>query len=313
MGQDGDMPSPDFSLRGAVDLGARQAAAKRQQERQAAPGGTSPYVVDVTDDSFNTEAVQRSRTVPVLVTFGSARSAESSQLDAILEKLAVEAAGRWILARVDIDVNQQLTAYLQQMGIRDIPFVAAMVAGQLIPFLDRAAPEAQIRQGVDQLFAALKEEGLLPEGVEPAAEGEPQPEGDPAFAEAEDALRRGDLDAAAAAFTAILDKAPQDADAKSGLALVELSRRAGSYDAQQVLSDAEDRPGDAVAQTRAADIEMVSGRIEAAFERLVAAVRRTSGEDRDLVRTHLLGLLEVLPSDDPRVGKARRALQSALF
>jgi putative thioredoxin len=311
------MPSPDFSLHGAIDLGARQAAAKKQQERQAAAAnGGDTYVVDVTDDTFNTEVVQKSRTVPVLVDFWAEWCGPCKQLSPILEKLAGEAGGRWILAKVDIEANPQLGAYMQQMGVRGIPFVAVVVAGQLMPFLNGAAPEAQVRQAIDQLFDALRQEGILPDGADEQGvdAGEPvAEEADPVYEAAETALTQGDLDAAAAAFRQILEKAPQDDYAKRGLALVELSRRVQGYDTEQVLREAADHPDDAVAQTRAADIEMVSGDIDAAFERLVATVRRTAGDDRDAARAHLLGLFDVLPADDPRIAKGRRALQSALF
>ncbi|MBC6458021.1 tetratricopeptide repeat protein [Actinomadura sp. HBU206391] len=308
------MPSSDFSLHGAVDLGARQAAAKKKQERQA--GGGSAYVVDVTDDTFNTEVVERSRTVPVLVDFWAEWCGPCKQLGPILEKLATEAAGRWVLAKVDIDANPRLGAYLQQMDIRGIPFVAVVVAGQLMPFLNGAAPEAQVRQALDQLFAALKQEGILPEaGEEPEGEAAEagQPESDSEYDRAEAALQRGDLDAAGASFQRILDSSPQDAHAKQGLALVDLSRRVEALDVDKALRDAAEQPGDAEAQTRAADIEMVSGRIDEALERLVSTVRRTAGDERDKARVHLLKLFEVLPPEDARTVKARKALQSALF
>jgi thioredoxin len=321
------MPSRDFSLYGAVDLGARQAAAKKQQERQAAaasaPGGAAgaqgggaagPAVLDVTDQTFNTDVVERSRTVPVLVDFWAEWCGPCKQLGPILEKLAAEAAGKWVLAKVDIDANPQLGAYMQQMGVRGIPFVAVVVAGQLMPFLNGAAPEAQVRQAIDQLFEALRQEGILPEG-EPgdAAPEAAAPEADSAYAEAERALQSGDLDAAQDAFRDLLAKNPQDAQAKQGLALVELNQRLFNVDAQKVLADAEAQPRDIQAQMMAADVEMVSGRIPGAFDRMINAVRTLTGDERDEARKHLLRLFELLPADDPRVGKARRALQSALF
>ncbi|WP_433474108.1 tetratricopeptide repeat protein [Spirillospora sp. CA-142024] len=316
------MPSQDFSLHGAIDLGARQAAARKQQERRAqggaAPAGAAggPYVVDVTDQTFNTEVVERSQSVPVLVDFWAEWCGPCKQLGPILEKLATEAAGKWILAKVDIDANPQLGAYMQQMGVRGIPFVAAVVGGQLLPFLNGAAPEPQVRQAIDQLFDALRKEGILPdapEGEQPDAGAADLPAVDPVYAQAEDALQKGDLDAAKAAFERILATDPGDGQAKQGLALVDLSLRVRSLDPERVLQEAAEKPGDVQAQISASDVEMVSGRIDEAFERLLGAVRRGAGDDRDAARKHLLSLFELMPPDDPRVGKARRGLQSALF
>ncbi|MGI5232422.1 tetratricopeptide repeat protein [Actinoallomurus iriomotensis] len=305
------MTSSDFSLHGAVDLGARQAAAKRAQQRPASAGGPAS-VIDVTDATFNAEVIDRSRTVPVLVDFWADWCQPCKQLGPILEKLANEAAGAWLLAKVDIDANPALAQQLSRMGVQGIPFVAAVVAGQMLPVLNGAAPEPQVRQVLDQLFDALREQGLMPEGAgAPAAPQEPA--GDPLQDEAEAALQRGDLDAAASAFGKILESQPSDVYAKSGLALVELQRRVTDLDPQQARKDAADRPDDAEAQTRVADLDLVEGRVEEAFDRLIGTVRRTSGDDRELARKHLLSLFEVLPSEDPRVGQARRRLASALF
>ncbi|MDL4821854.1 tetratricopeptide repeat protein [Actinomadura opuntiae] len=316
-------------MHGAIDLGARQAATRKQQERRAqagaAPAGApaggagagagGQYVVDVTDQTFNTEVVERSQTVPVLVDFWADWCGPCKQLSPILEKLATEAAGKWILAKVDIDANPQLGAYMQQMGVRGIPFVAAVVAGQLLPFLNGAAPEPQVRQAIDQLFEALRQEGILPEAPEgeAAAQGQAASPADSVYAAAEDALQRGDLDGAKAAFEQVLAGNPRDGQAKQGLALVELSLRVRGLDAERAVQEAADKPGDVRAQIQAADVEMVSGRIDDAFGRLLAAVRGSAGDDRDAARTHLLSLFELLPPDDPRVGKARRSLQAALF
>jgi putative thioredoxin len=317
------MQSSDFSLHGAIDLGAMQAAAKNQQRPagSAGPddgsdGGSGGSVIDVTDATFNTEVVERSRTVPVLVDFWAEWCGPCKQLSPVLERLAGEAAGRWILAKVDIDANPALAAQVQRMGVQGIPFVAAIVAGQMIPLLQGAYPEAEIRQRLNQLFEAIRQEGLLPDvdagEVAPGA-AEQEPEIDPAYVEADAALQSGDLEAAAVAFNKILESSPADSYAKSGLALVALERRVASYDQAQARRDAADRPGDAEAQCRVADLDLLDGRIDEAFDRLIGTVRRTSGEERDTARKRLLELFDVMPSDDARVAKARRALASALF
>ena len=101
--------------------------------------------------------------------------------------------------------------------------------------------------------------------------------------------------------------------AKTGLAQVNLIRRVSSYDQAKARRDAAERPGDVEAQARVADIDMATGRIEEAFNRLLGVVRRTSGEERDQARVHLVGLFELLPPNDPQVRKARSALSALLF
>lgn len=306
------MTSSDFSLHGAIDLGAQRAAAQRQQQRAGGgASGDSPHVIDVTDATFNTEVVERSRTVPVLVDFWADWCQPCKQLGPILEKLAREADGRWVLAKVDIDANPALGQQLARMGVQGIPFVAAVVAGQMLPVLNGAAPEPQVRQVLDQLFEALRQQGVMPEGDE--AEAAQPPAADPLEVEAEAALQRGDLDAAATAFGRILETRPNDPFAKSGQALVELQRRTQEYDPATVRKDAGDRPDDAAVQAKVADLELVEGRVDEAFDRLIETVRRTSGDERETARKHLLSLFDVLPPDDPRVARARRKLASALF
>jgi putative thioredoxin len=135
----------------------------------------------------------------------------------------------------------------------------------------------------------------------------------PAYAEARAAMERGDLDAAAKAFTEELAASPGDPVAKTGLAQVNLIRRVGSYDPARARRDAAEHPADVAAQIKVADIDLASGRVEEAFDRLLGVVRRTSGEDRDQARAHLVSLFEILPPRDPRVTKARSTLSALLF
>ncbi|ROO89830.1 putative thioredoxin [Actinocorallia herbida] len=299
------MQKRDFSLHGAVDLGARAAAAKRQQERAERPAGPGgQYLIEVNDATFGSEVVERSMRVPVMVAFVVDKEPSCDALMGDLEKLVAEGAGSWLLARVDIEVNQQLQGYLQQMRVQRLPFVGVVVQGQMMPFLNSVPPEAELRTALSELFAALKEQGLMGDapagGEEPAEEAEPV---DPAHAAAEQALAGGDFEAAATAFREVLAADPRDEVAKRRLALTELTIRVQGYDSERVESD----------PLAAADVQLLQDDAEGAFARLVAVVRTTAGDDRDAARVHLLALFECLPSDDQRVAKARRALQAALF
>jgi putative thioredoxin len=331
------MQPRDFSLYGAVDLGARQAAAQRRQQAAQAPsqpGGQDPstspdggFVIDVTEETFNTDVVERSRAVPVIIDLWAEWCGPCKQLSPVLEKLADEAGGQWILAKVDVDANPQLSAALQ---VQSIPMVVAVLGGQLVDGFLGAMPEAQVRQWIGQVLAVADKMGMqlaapdadeLEDGEDTAAGGRvprgagvPPPPGiPPAYAEARAAMERGDVDGAAKAFEQELAANPGDPVAKTGLAQVNLIRRVTSYDQATARKDAAEHPGDVEAQARVADIDMASGRIEEAFNRLLGVVRRTSGEERDQARVHLVGLFELLPPNDPQVKKARSALSALLF
>lgn len=316
------MSPSDFSMHGAIDLGARKAAldrAAKQQTAQSRPsaggggGGGGATVIDVTEENFNTEVVERSRTVPVIVDLWAEWCEPCKQLSPVLEKLAAEANGQWILAKIDIDANQRLA---QAMRVQSIPMVMAVVGGQVVPLFQGALPEAQVREGISQLFAAIQQQGLMPEAGAAGPEAPEQgdvPQGDPAYAAAEDALDAGDLDGAAAAFRSALEKNPNDDYAKAGLAQVELVQRVSGVDENEARRAAMDDPNDVAAEILVADLDMYGGRVEEAFDRLVGTVRRTRDDDRDRARKHLLSLFTLLPAGDPRVAQARRDLSSALF
>ena len=322
----------DFSLQGAVDLGARQVAAQRRQraaEQDNAdggePGGQSGFIIDVTDESFNADVVLRSQTVPVVLDLWADWCGPCKQLGPILEKLATEADGAFVLARVDVDANPQLSAALQ---VQSIPMVVAVVGGQVADGFLGAMPEPQVRQWLGQVMQVAQQLGLRPGAAAGDAAGGPgdsqtgqqadYPDafagpGNDIYAEAQQAMERGDLNAAEAAFQKALAADPADPVATMGLGQIGLIRRVETYDQAAARRDAASRPDDAEAQARVADIELAMGRIEDSFDRMLATIKRTSGEERDKARKHLVSLFEIFPPKDPRVSKARARLSSLLF
>ncbi|MFB8200874.1 thioredoxin [Kitasatospora purpeofusca] len=320
------------ALRGAVDLAAVKAAgeaaqkaeqARAERARQSAAAeeaGVAPagagyeLVIDVTEDTFETEVVQRSTEVPVVVDFWAEWCGPCKQLSPILERLAEEYAGRIVLAKIDVDANQLIA---QQFGIQGIPAVMAVVAGQLVPLFQGAENEANVRKVLDQLILVAEQRfgivggaGAPAEGAEAAAPQRPE---DPALSAAHDALDRGDLAGAVQAYKNVLVEQPGNTEARLGLAQAQLLHRVEGLDPQAVRAAAAADPKDVAAQLGAADLDLVGGHVEDAFGRLVVTVGKTFGEDRDAVRLRLLELFEVIGTEDPRVTAARQGLARVLF
>lgn len=320
------MQPRNMSMSGAVDLAAVKAAGEAKQKAEkaraeAARKGTAAptrLIFDVDEAGFQQEVLQRSTEVPVVIDFWAEWCEPCKQLGPVLERLAGEYAGRFVLAKIDVDANQML---FQQFGVQGIPAVFAVVAGQPVPLFQGAAPEAQVRQVLDQLIQAAEQQfGIVgvpveeagAEGGEPVAQ-QPVTPYDSALAAAHEALDAGDLGGAVQAYRNVLSGDPGNAEAKLGLAQAELLSRVQGADAQVVRKAAADNPADPAAQIAAADLDLVGGHVEDAFGRLVDAVRRTVGEDREAARVHLLELFEVIGADDPRVVAARGALARVLF
>ncbi|MFJ3881481.1 tetratricopeptide repeat protein [Streptomyces sp. NPDC090077] len=330
------MQPRNMSMSGVVDLAAVKAAgeakAKAEQARKdaarqggggagSAPGGAVPpsaLVFDVSEAGFERDVLQLSNEVPVVIDFWAEWCEPCKQLGPLLERLAVEADGRFVLAKIDVDANQML---MQQFGIQGIPAVFAVVAGQVLPLFQGVAPEQQIRETLAQLVQVAEERfGLIGLQVDPGAEGAPAapaeiPAGpyDALLEAAVVALDAGDLAGAVQAYKNVLADDPANTEAKLGLAQAELLSRVQHMNPQTVRAEAAANPKDPAAQMAAADLDLAGGHVADAFGRLVDTVRVTFGDDRDAVRVRLLELFEVIGADDPRVSQARTALARVLF
>jgi len=290
------------ALRGAAPASSRPTAPARSGPPAGTPAGVAPTagggvaVIDVTEATFQSEVLERSLSTPVVIDFWAEWCEPCKQLSPVLERLAAEGGGAWLLAKVDVDANPRIA---QMFRVQGLPMVYAVVGGQPVDAFSGVVPEAQLRQWIGAVLKAG--------GVEVAA-----PE-DPRLDEADDALMSGDLDAAEQAYRKILSETPADAAAEAGLAQVGLARRVAGADPARAIADADADPANVDAQLLAADVEVLSGQAELAYQRLVDLVRRTAAEDRERARQHLISLFTIAGPDDPAVASARRALASALF
>src|SRR3954466_8966824 len=300
------------SLAGAVDLAAVRARSEAAPRAQSAPppdaaapaGAPGSAVVDVTEATFQAEVLDRSFQVPVVLDLWAEWCGPCKQLSPVLERLAGEGGGSWVLAKIDVDANPALA---QGLRVQGIPAVKAVWQGQLVAEFNGAIPEDQARAVRTELVQATTG-GAAPDGEPEEGAGAD----DPRLDAAEAALERGDLAAAEAAYQAILAEEPDHPDAALALRRVQLFRRAEEA-GPNALAEADAAPDDVTAQTRAADFLLGTGEVEAAFDRLLDVVRRSAGEDRDQARKHLIGLFEIVGDQDPRVTTARRQLSIALF
>jgi len=279
-------------------------------------GSRSPFVVDVDEATFG-DIVQASTQVLVVIDLWATWCEPCKQLSPILERLAAAAGGSWVLAKVDVDANPRIA---QAFGVQSIPTVVAVAGGQPVDAFSGALPEPQVREWITSLLDALRDQlpGIKVAEARAAAqigddgqEPEPEPE-DPRFVAAEEALATGDYAAAENAYRQILAVEPANAQAAAALAQTTLLARVEALP-PDALEKADAAPDNVDAQVAAADLELASGLVKEAFERLIGTVRRTADEDRTKAREHLVELFGLFPPDDEQVVKARRALAAALY
>lgn len=320
-----------FSRPGAVDLSGLKrpaqggpAQARAGQGRPGAPPATAPaagtagaasYSFDVDEQNFPT-LLEASMTAPVLlVVYSPSRLPVSADLAADLSTLAEELDGRIAVGRVDVDAQP---AIAQALRVQAVPLVVMVLQGQLQPLFQDAPPLEELRELLPQLLQQLAAQGMTGRH-QPFATGAAEVDAaaeetlDPRYAPAEEALVRGDLDTAVAEYQKLLSANPADTEAVLGLARTRLLRRTQDADLATARAAAAADPADVDAQLLVADLDLLGGHVDDAFDRLVGVVRRTAGEERDRVRLHLIDLFAVVGNDDPRVLRGRRELASALF
>jgi putative thioredoxin len=250
--------------------------------------------------------MEQSATVPVVVDFWGEGCEPCKVLTPILETVVNEYGGRLLLAKIDIGQNPEIAAAFR---VQSVPTVTALVEGQPVPLFVGAIPASQVRQFFDKLLEAAATVGVTGR-VSPVAAAVPPPP-PPLHQEGYDALDRGDLVAAKAAFSKALAESPADQVAKAALAQVELQERLEAGAEAAARADQPDASLDDI--MAAADSAVAVGEFAVGFGRILEALRTATPDEKDRLRLRLLDLFEVAGPDDPAVGQARRRLASLLF
>jgi putative thioredoxin len=287
-------------MAGAVDLSALKQRANAPSERE---GGTPSGGVEITEANLEAEVLVRSSQVPVVVLLWSPRSEASVQLGDALASLEAADGGKWSLATVNVDAVPRVA---QMFGVQAVPTVVALGAGQPLSSFQGVQPPEQLRQWIDSLLNATA--GKL----SGAGDAEQPEQVDPELAQARAHLDAGDFDAALKAYQAILDANPSHAEAKGAVRQISFLQRATSRAPGAIIA-ADAAPDDIEVAFAAADVEILQQNVAAAFDRLIALIKRTAGDERTKVRTRLIELFDLFDPADPEVIAGRRKLANALY
>ncbi|WP_161927650.1 tetratricopeptide repeat protein [Gordonia crocea] len=301
-------------MSGAVDLSVLKDRADAQRAAQSAPagapGGPNPSpaasgdaVIDVTEATFESEVINRSTRQLVVVDLWATWCEPCKQLSPLLESMAGESGGRWVLAKVDVDANPRIA---QAFRAQSIPMVVALAHGQPVSVFTGVKPRGEIQAWIDEILTQVGP-SFPDAGPAPAEQEEPV---DPRMAAAEAKLDDGDVDGALADYRAIAEAEPGNLEAASLVRNLTFVSRASKHPASIVETAAAGNVDD---QLAAADVELIGQQPEAAFDRLVELVRVTADDDRARARARLLELFELYEPNEPVVMAARRKLASALF
>ena len=303
-------PAAGFSRPGAVDLSGLQGTPPAAARTA---GVSEAYTVQVDDSNLQSVLESSMNAAVLLAFFSGSRSPESVRLADDLQTLSNEFEGRFLLGRVDVDAYPQIA---QAVQVPSVPYVFLVAQGRPMPLLQNAAPIEDLRTAVAQVLQQLTTGGFT--GRHQPRSGEVDAETgeetlDPRYAPAQEALERGDVDAAVAEYQKLVEANPADSEAAAGLAMAQVLQRTAGVDLNAARAAAAASPDDVDAQILVADLDLLGGHVDDAFNRLIDLVRRTTEADRDKARTHLIGLFGAVGVADARVQRARRDLASALF
>lgn len=310
--------NPGVSLAGAVDL----EALKHQVTAEPGQAGGAPaaggYVIDTTENTFQS-MVQTSATFPILLLLWLPTDDRLFPMAKALGDAVNAMNGQLQLSRIDV---ASFPAVAQAFGIQGAPALFALINGRPMPLLQGVPSDQEMQQIVDEVLPKIVQvaqqagvTGTAPYSGDPDAEQTPSPEQTvpPEHEQAHRLAMEGDYAGAAAAYSTVLEADPNDALAARERAKALLLARSADADVREVRAAAADHPEDVDAQMAVADIDMIGGQIQDAFDRLLDYLAAGHRDQMETVRVRLLEYFAIPDPSDERLKRARRRLATLLY
>lgn len=310
--------NPGVSLAGAVDL----EALKHQVTAEPGQAGGAPaaggYVIDTTENTFQA-MVQTSATFPILLLLWLPIDDRLFPMAKALGDAVNAMNGQLQLSRIDV---ASFPAVAQAFGIQGAPALFALINGRPMPLLQGVPSDQEMQQIVDEVLPKIVQvaqqagvTGTAPYSGDPDAEQTPSPEQTvpPEHEQAHRLAMEGDYAGAAAAYDKVLEADPNDALAARERAKALLLARSADADVREVRAAAADHPEDVDAQMAVADIDMIGGQIQDAFDRLLDYLAAGHRDQMETVRVRLLEYFAIPDPSDERLKRARRRLATLMY
>ena len=316
--------NPGVSLAGAVDLEALKHQVKAEPGQAGGAPAAGGYVIDTTENTFQA-MVQTSATFPILLLLWVPTDDRLFSMARALGDAVNGLNGQIQLSRIDIATNPSIAQALQVQGA---PALFALISGRPMPLLQGLPGDDELKQLTDEVIPKIIQaaaqsgvNGTAPYSGDPdsdaaastGATGADTEQVPPEHAEAHRLAEEGDYAGAAADYARVMDSDPSDALAAREHAKALLLARSGSADVREVRAAAAAAPDDVEAQLAVADIDMIGGQIQDAFDRLLDFLAAGHKGDLEAVRQRLLEYFTIPEPTDPRLARARRRLATLMY
>ncbi|KOA67126.1 thioredoxin [Bifidobacterium breve MCC 1605] len=316
--------NPGVSLAGAVDLEALKHQVKAEPGQAGGAPAAGGYVIDTTENTFQA-MVQTSATFPILLLLWVPTDDRLFSMARALGDAVNGLNGQIQLSRIDIATNPSIAQALQVQGA---PALFALISGRPMPLLQGLPGDDELKQLTDEVIPKIIQaaaqsgvNGTAPYSGDPdsdaaastGATGADTEQVPPEHAEAHRLAEEGDYAGAAAEYARVMKSDPSDALAAREHAKALLLARSGSADVREVRAAAAAAPDDVEAQLAVADIDMIGGQIQDAFDRLLDFLAAGHKGDLEAVRQRLLEYFTIPEPTDPRLARARRRLATLMY